>query len=780
MAIAGAAVLKVSAETARFHTQMKEAADKLNSTTAQMKRSLDGLKSGFDKAGKAFKLFTNAFIALQFGFGVASIIKVTDAFNQMTAKIRNSVDEATNVTELMEQIIDSSNRTGIGVEDMAQAFTRLRPAALELGITNDQLLQFNETFQKMGLLAGSTSRELSQTMVQLSQAIVSDRLGGDELRSVLEQTSQLSKAIADEMRVPLSELKDLSKEGKITADVVFNAVLGKTAEVNKAFEELPDSVERSLNRVENSFKVMVNEINQATDSTTTFSKWLDWIAGLLDWLRPKIVVTGRTILQMGETSIQMGKLVFNGIKTAVTIVVTSIGQLIGLALQGIENLVNSTAAGINKITALANKIPGINIGNLGADFKMPGHAFFDKAAEGGIQFAAKFWGQTAEIWDQIMSGKSVFNQPKTFLTGLNTAKPSIFKKGTKEEGQAIFKKGTEEEGQEKAFEERRLFEIEQEALSEGLREAQKIWDEEERLIKEANAVINSHATAMTKAIEEWNEYKKAIELVPQTQEDISRVYKEIFEQFEDKEELTKEASAALEMQRSILFNLRGDTEGYEKALIELNKVEKTHNLSIKEKEYAISQLKTQFGLLKDSGVSAMQELIAAVNNFGRTIEDTLIKAVMTGKLSFKELADAILEDLARIAIRMALMNIIGVAGSYGKAGTGIIGWIEGLFGGGKASGGPVSPGKTYLVGEKGPELLSMGSNSGRIIPNNQLATASGGSTAEPIVVYMSINAVDAPSFVSLVVSQKKLFENMAINAVQKISNARGKAGVLDS
>jgi len=105
------------------------------------------------------------------------------------------------------------------------------------------------------------------------------------------------------------------------------------------------------------------------------------------------------------------------------------------------------------------------------------------------------------------------------------------------------------------------------------------------------------------------------------------------------------------------------------------------------------------------------------------MEDALVEFVMTGKLSFKSLADSIIKDMIRIAIQQTIMAPF-------------TSWFGGLFGGGKttpvprppqmarAMGGPVSAGQSYLVGERGPELLRLGSKGGHVTPNHQLGNTS--------------------------------------------------------
>ena len=130
------------------------------------------------------------------------------------------------------------------------------------------------------------------------------------------------------------------------------------------------------------------------------------------------------------------------------------------------------------------------------------------------------------------------------------------------------------------------------------------------------------------------------------------------------------------------------------------------------------------------------------SNLTSGLEEAFTNFVMTGKLSFKSLINSILADVAR----MAAQNIVkGIFGAVFGTGSGI---FTSMFGGPRANGGPVQAGKTYLVGERGPEMVRFG-RAGTVVPNSRLMEGGeyGGGMTQ--VVY-NISAVDAPSFKALV------------------------------
>jgi phage-related minor tail protein len=137
-----------------------------------------------------------------------------------------------------------------------------------------------------------------------------------------------------------------------------------------------------------------------------------------------------------------------------------------------------------------------------------------------------------------------------------------------------------------------------------------------------------------------------------------------------------------------------------------------------------------FANYKDSAQNAAEQSRTYFNTFTKGVEDAIVTFVQTGKLSFKDLANNLIAEFARIQARKLLTGLFG-----GGSGGGISDFFAAISG--KAIGGPVSANTPYMVGERGPELF-LPRSAGTIVPNNQLS----GSTN----VTYNINAVDASSF----------------------------------
>ena len=152
---------------------------------------------------------------------------------------------------------------------------------------------------------------------------------------------------------------------------------------------------------------------------------------------------------------------------------------------------------------------------------------------------------------------------------------------------------------------------------------------------------------------------------------------------------------------------------------------------------------TAFGKYAEDAQNAANQAQTYFSTFTRGFEDAIVKFVQTGKLSFKDLANSIIADFARIMAKKALMGLFGMGGGGGG------GLLGSLFGGFFAAGGNPPIGKASIVGENGPELF-VPRNAGTIIPNSQI----GGQGNQTYVTY-NIQATDAASFKQMVAQDPK-------------------------
>jgi tape measure domain-containing protein len=177
----------------------------------------------------------NAYMVIR---GIKFTLGVADEFSSITARLGSIKDSLHTTNSLTKQVAESAIRARGDFSSMAQTVSRIAYTSKGL-FSNKELVRFVENVQKGFVITGATADEASNAMLQLSQAMASGRMQGDELNSTLENNSAVSKALADHFGVSIGQLKELGSKGKITARDIKEALLNATDEINRDFEKMP-------------------------------------------------------------------------------------------------------------------------------------------------------------------------------------------------------------------------------------------------------------------------------------------------------------------------------------------------------------------------------------------------------------------------------------------------------------------------------------------------------------------------------------------------------------
>ncbi len=140
---------------------------------------------------------------------------------------------------LWNEIYNSSRRARVSMLDTADTVQRIKMNTGDIFSNNKEVLKFTENLSKSFKIAGINAQGISTSMLQLTQSLSSGVLQGDEFKSLKENAPNIINLISDYMGVTRGELEELSSQGKITADIVKNSILGATDEINQKFEEMP-------------------------------------------------------------------------------------------------------------------------------------------------------------------------------------------------------------------------------------------------------------------------------------------------------------------------------------------------------------------------------------------------------------------------------------------------------------------------------------------------------------------------------------------------------------
>lgn len=199
----------------------------------------------------------------------------------------------------ISHLFEIAGRTGGELDSIGQQFGRFTLAARDLGATQGDVARLVQTVTELGAVGGASGQELSAGAVQLAQALASGRLQGDELRSVLENMPLVARAIAEGLGIAVGQLRDLASQGELTAAKVFDALLKKSDEADKAFAELPITTERAAGQMAAAWAEFTTEIDRSLGISNALATALSEMAKIIrpgsleDRLAGAVVAAGR-------------------------------------------------------------------------------------------------------------------------------------------------------------------------------------------------------------------------------------------------------------------------------------------------------------------------------------------------------------------------------------------------------------------------------------------------------------------------------------------------------
>jgi len=170
---------------------------------------------------------------------VKKLVDLSDSMASTKARLNLIVDDGGSVADLEKKIMASAQRSRASYLSTAKAVSQMGLMAGDAFANNDELIAFTETLNKQFVIAGANAAGAEAATLQLTQAMASGVLRGEELNSVFEQAPNVIQSIADYLDVPIGKIREMAADGEITADIVKNAMISATDEVNAKFESMP-------------------------------------------------------------------------------------------------------------------------------------------------------------------------------------------------------------------------------------------------------------------------------------------------------------------------------------------------------------------------------------------------------------------------------------------------------------------------------------------------------------------------------------------------------------
>lgn len=237
-------------------------ADRLNTKVKNVGRTADGAERSFSSLTK---------VAASVGAALATnqIRQYADTWTNVNNRLRAATDTSFEFAKAQQGVIAIAQQAGVDIAGVADGYSRIAQNTAELGISQERLLDVTRKVTLAIKAGGATAQEASSVIVQLGQGLGAGALQGDELRSIMEASIPITKALAKEFGVTTGELKKLGSEGKITADRVVSAIenmdekaLTFTKDISSGFTEVNNALTVYVGKIDDSLGV-TNTINQS-------------------------------------------------------------------------------------------------------------------------------------------------------------------------------------------------------------------------------------------------------------------------------------------------------------------------------------------------------------------------------------------------------------------------------------------------------------------------------------------------------------------------------------
>jgi tape measure domain-containing protein len=814
MGALGKLVVDLVARTAGFEQGMLKATSTLNRQAGLMRKDLQGINQSSALVANGFRAMGAALVAGGFAAAAQKVAEVSDKYTELTNKIGLATARTGDFDAVMASLRQSANNTGQSLGDISQLFLRMSDAKKELGASNADMLGVVDTINKLAVVSGSSTESLKGATLQLSQLFGTGRVYAEEFNSVMEGLRPVAAAVADELGITVGALKQKIKDGEVSSKIFFEALRTQADETEAKYR----GVEKTFGMV---FQAMADN---ATVAGGTFLEW----TGITETTKAAIESLSRGLYDLGS---QLQDTDSDAAKTARTfgavfrtvidgsqimgrsfiLVLNNMGTAMALTMAQIARTVRDTFNFINNFSPL--KIP---TGGLQDYIKQAG-----SAARKGRKIADSTWGhidqdmaQIGNAWKNIDNPvlKKRFSLPDSGASGGGGAGGDKDKK--KKKGK------TDAERLAEQLKEQGI------ALTQSLKPSAEYAAQVDKLNKmmAAGAI---QADVYNLAIKKYqDDYGNALGL-DKLMEPASKAWGEklaksvnfdaITDGFKTQvdeinrvaDEAQRKVQDGLDKSKQMILDLRSPLQILKDQIAEIDALAALPGSAINAGNIdAVKQSAIDMFVTQDQGYQALMNGIA---NYGRAFEDTFINAVMGAKFSFKDLMSSILEDLARLVLRLTVINplISGIGRALGQnqaqqaTGTGggggffgsLLGGIgKSLIGGGGgfkafADGGLIPAMQPAIVGERGPELFLPG-RSGSIVPNHQLGGAmAGGRGGGGTVVhnhYTTINApgvYDTPAFTRMWSQQlganSKTVGQMGGGYTNTVQNRQGRRGVLE-
>ena len=738
---------------------------KLRSANSQLKgvgQTNTGLLASFGRLGPAIAAAFSITAIVQFSQRILEATREIENIGNQLRLVTTSSQDLDRVMTLLTQTA-INNRASFAAT--AELFTKLKISTDELGVSEAQVVRVTTSLSQALAVAGADAATTNSVIRQFGQAMASGTVRGDEFNSLVEGLGPALAIMARETGITVGELRKMSREGELTAQVMFD-MLENSKSLKEAFDSmLPtlDQLETALGDAFNRFLVKVGDATGLTDTYRTavimLTRELDKLAGTEGVL---VNMGLDEIMQSVEDGTVSATAAIEELEARITETMAAVGRTFGGAAADMPTLnprLTIDNEELQSLNELKDKLVEIRTEREAeaeaakkeaeiAEQQRQAYEALIEPFQQYIDLANKF-GETdyrteqEKINDRVKEAQQVLDKLRDAYIATNGELENYADLQDKAITELFYAKLAQAEFNEslnEGAEEIRTYN----SWMTGLLEDMVDFTEEQSYVRRALEEVQKSFEQGVLSLEEYNFLMDRLN--------------GLLETFEEKAEPAK---TLLQQIRENLANSKGTVEEYNALIEQLNEAFREGEIGLQEYIALKRQLDDEF-----MQNEAMNNFLDTLGQAQVALSQDLATAFLEGQSAaesfknfMKKIITQVLADILRLQIIQPLLS--GLFGFQFGTGGSVTGMDFGgsFFGGlfGKANGGSVSGRRPYLVGERGPELFVPGS-SGSIVPNGGLGQQ----------VTYNINAVDAASFKAMVAKDPEFLFNVTQMGARRV------------
>lgn len=247
---------------------------KTNAETEKIRRSFENLNKGAGSlAGLAGGVVSVA--------TVRSLVGLADAYTNMNARLSLVTKGTEDFARVQAQLIKIAEETRAPLTGTVDLYTNIARATRDLGVDQAEVAQVVTNLSKALVISGGDAHAAQLALIQLGQGFAAGELRGENLNSVIEQTPRIAQAIAEGLGIGIGKLREMAKEGKVTAEAAFGALLSQTGALNAEFARMPVTAGQGFTAMANSFTLMIGKINESIGATAKLADAFKTVGNLI-------------------------------------------------------------------------------------------------------------------------------------------------------------------------------------------------------------------------------------------------------------------------------------------------------------------------------------------------------------------------------------------------------------------------------------------------------------------------------------------------------------------